>query len=147
MLTKEYSLDSSGGPVAAVDAGGAADTEAEAEAESTLVAMELPERMVETDPTATLVCPLKIAEEADMGAEDATPVRTEDTASLADAAADDAVTAEESSLDDCASAMAARRRAHRAERRALRTTIAALTSGEGGLGEISEAGPWVYIPH
>lgn len=83
-----------------MDAEGPADTEAEAEAESTLDAMELPERMVDTDPTATLVCPLEIAEEADVGAEDATLVRTEDTPSLADAAADDADTAEESSLDD-----------------------------------------------
>lgn len=124
-----------------MDAEGAADTETEAGAESTLDTMELQERLVDTDPTAMLVCPLEIAEEADAGAEDATLVKTEDTPSLADAAADDAATAEETLLDDCASTMAARRRAQRAERRTLRTTIAALTSGEGVLGEISEAGP------
>lgn len=124
-----------------MDAEGVVDTETEAEAESTLDTMELPERLVDTDPTAMLVCPLEIAEEADAGAEDATLVRTEDTPSLADAAADDTDTAEEISLDDCASTMAAKRRAQRAERRALRTTIAALTSGDRGLGEISEVGP------
>lgn len=93
-----------------------------------------------------MLTPLGMAEDTDAGAEDATLVSTEDTASLEDATTEDADTAEEISLADWASAMAARRRAQRAERRALRTTMAASRSGERGLGKNSEDYPWVYIP-
>ncbi len=150
----------------AVDAEGAADTDAETHAEAVAAvemaldadatddialdtdATEVPDRIVETDADAVLTPVVKTVES---DAEDATLVKMEDTASLeeaaADDAADDAETAEESSLD-WASAMAARRSAQRAERRALSTTMAASTSRSWakGLGESSEDTPWVYIP-
>lgn len=165
----KYSLDSRGGPVDAVDAEGAAeemalDTDAEADAVEMALetgatdeialdtdATEVPETMVETDADA-LLTPLERTEETDARADDAMLVRTEDTTTVeetaADDAADDADTTEETSLVDWPSEMAARRRAQRAERRALRTTmaLATATSRKGGLGESSEDAPWVYIP-
>lgn len=137
----------------AVDAEGAADEMAldtDATEETALDADATDDIALDTDADA-LLTPLEMAEETDAGAEaetdtdaeDATLVRMEDTTSLVEAGADD--TAEETSLD-WASPMAARRRAQRAERRALRTTMTASTSRKGGLGKSSEDAPWVYIP-